>query len=136
MLAVALLAFSDAYTYQTFFKVFTIVVIFGLFYGTFLLPVILSIFAPNPYDINRPKQQPCDGTELKEIRKPEESELISKQKGLQLLQDKIFNINFTFDVYKQNVLKLTNSTKTVITKVKTIKNSNQKNFVTFGVGKS
>jgi hypothetical protein len=71
MLAVALLAFSDAYTYQTFFKVFTIVVIFGLFYGTFFLPVILSIFKPKPYDIRR---KPKEGTELYVIHKSEESE--------------------------------------------------------------
>jgi Patched family len=64
MLAVSLLAFSDAYTYQTFFKVFTIVVIFALFYGTFLLPVILSIFAPKPYDIRRKLDMHKDETEL------------------------------------------------------------------------
>lgn len=73
MLAVALLAFSDAYTYQTFFKVFTIVVIFGLFYGTFLLPVILSIFTPKPYDINKPHR--ChEETELCVIEREDESE--------------------------------------------------------------
>lgn len=75
MLAVALLAFSDAYTYQTFFKVFTIVVIFGLFYGTFLLPVILSIFTPKPYDI-RNSQRQGNATELCVIKKDGESELI------------------------------------------------------------
>lgn len=71
MLAVSLLAFSDAYTYHTFFKVFTIVVIFGLFYGTFFLPVILSIFAPQPYNIMKTKQH--EGKELSEIEKPEEA---------------------------------------------------------------
>lgn len=70
MLAVSLLAFSDAYTYQTFFKVFTIVVIFALFYGTFLLPVILSIFAPKPYDIKRKQNLHNDETELCMIQQP------------------------------------------------------------------
>lgn len=75
MLAVSLLAFSDAYTYQTFFKVFTIVVIFGLFYGTFLLPVILSIFTPKPYDIKK-SQRRHEETELCVIEKEGESERI------------------------------------------------------------
>lgn len=76
MLAVALLSFSDAYTYQTFFKVFTIVILFGLFYGTFLLPVILSIFTPKPYDICRQPDKP-KGTELRVIE-TEESEFVRK----------------------------------------------------------
>lgn len=50
LLAVTLLSFSDAYTYQTFFKIFTIVVFFGLYYGIVFLPVILSIVPPKPYD--------------------------------------------------------------------------------------
>lgn len=72
MLAVALLAFSDAYTYQTFFKVFTIVVIFALFYGTFLLPVILSIFTPKPYEIK--KETRHEETELCVIARVEAAE--------------------------------------------------------------
>lgn len=75
MLAVALLGFSDAYTYQTFFKVFTIVILFGLFYGTFLLPVILSIFTPKPYDIRHQHGKRNHGTELSVIE-TEESEFI------------------------------------------------------------
>ncbi|KAG5683724.1 hypothetical protein PVAND_012989 [Polypedilum vanderplanki] len=48
-LSIMILSTSDAYTFKAFFKIFTIVVIFGLFYGTVFLPVILSIFQPNPY---------------------------------------------------------------------------------------
>lgn len=86
MLAVTLLAFSDAYTYQTFFKVFTIVVIFGLFYGTFLLPVILSIFTPKPYDIKN-SQRKGGETELCVITKDEESELIKANDKINLSCD-------------------------------------------------
>lgn len=71
MLAVALLGFSDAYTYQTFFKVFTIVILFGLFYGTFLLPIILSIFIPKPYDIRGQHEHHTNGTELNVIETEE-----------------------------------------------------------------
>ena len=48
-LAILLLAISDAYTFRTFFKIFTIVVIFGLYYGVVFLPVMLSIFNPKSY---------------------------------------------------------------------------------------
>jgi Patched family len=48
-LAILLLAMSDAYTFRTFFKIFTIVVIFGLYYGVVFLPVLLSIFKPRSY---------------------------------------------------------------------------------------
>lgn len=48
-LAILLLAISDAYTFRTFFKIFTIVVIFGLYYGVVFLPVMLSIFKPKSY---------------------------------------------------------------------------------------
>lgn len=51
LLAIALLATSDAYTFKTFFKIFLIVVIFGLYFGVIFLPVILSIFKPKPYSV-------------------------------------------------------------------------------------
>lgn len=76
MLAVSLLAFSDAYTYQTFFRVFTIVVIFALFYGTFFLPVALSYLNPKPYQSDKiaPKER-----ELSIIRMPEEFDSFLKK---------------------------------------------------------
>jgi hypothetical protein len=77
VLAVALLSTSNAYTYQTFFKVFTIVIIFALFYGTFFLPVLLSIFAPKPYEITQTTHQIKKLEEIKS-KKAEESELIEK----------------------------------------------------------
>lgn len=58
-LAIVLLAASDSYTFKTFFKIFTIVVIFGLFYGVVFLPVILSIFNPRSYSsvVNQEKAE-------------------------------------------------------------------------------
>merc|ERR1719510_785763 len=41
-LAVTPLFFSESHVFQTFFKVFFLTVIFGLFHGIILLPVILS----------------------------------------------------------------------------------------------
>lgn len=45
-LAFVLLGSSDAYLFNTFFKLFTCVVIFGLFHGLLFLPVILSLLGP------------------------------------------------------------------------------------------
>jgi len=43
MLAFILVAFSNSYVYLTFFKMFLCVVVFGLFHGIVLLPVLLSL---------------------------------------------------------------------------------------------
>ena len=45
-LAVALLAFSDVYVFVSFFKVFFLVVFFGLYNGLVFLPVILTLIGP------------------------------------------------------------------------------------------
>jgi hypothetical protein len=48
-LAFALLAASESYVFLTFFKVFFLVVVFGIFHGMVFLPVILSLLGPAPY---------------------------------------------------------------------------------------
>jgi len=45
-LALFFCSFSSAHVFQTFFKVFCLTVIFGLFHGLVLLPVLLSIIGP------------------------------------------------------------------------------------------
>ena len=47
LLAVVLLAFSDVYVFVSFFKIFVLVVVFGLYNGLVLLPVLLANFGPN-----------------------------------------------------------------------------------------
>ena len=46
-LAFVLLGSSEAYIFRTFFKLFTCVVVFGLFHGLLFLPTILSLAGPN-----------------------------------------------------------------------------------------
>ncbi|CAG0900163.1 unnamed protein product [Cyprideis torosa] len=48
-LAFAGLATSQSHIFKTFFKVFFGVVLFGLYYSLFLLPVLLSVIGPAPY---------------------------------------------------------------------------------------
>eukprot|EP00095_Tigriopus_kingsejongensis_P005354 maker-scaffold34_size539781-snap-gene-1.9 protein:Tk05354 transcript:maker-scaffold34_size539781-snap-gene-1.9-mRNA-1 annotation:"hypothetical protein DAPPUDRAFT_306990" len=45
-LALVLLGFSESHAFITFFKVFMLTVIFGLFHGLVYLPVILSLMGP------------------------------------------------------------------------------------------
>ena len=46
-LAFSLVAFSNSYVFLTFFKMFSCVVVFGLFHGLFVLPVLLSLVGPS-----------------------------------------------------------------------------------------
>ena len=46
LLAVVLLAFSEVYVFVSFFKIFVLVVIFGLYNGLVVLPILLANFGP------------------------------------------------------------------------------------------
>ncbi|XP_031339796.1 protein patched homolog 3-like isoform X2 [Photinus pyralis] len=48
-IGLSMLALSQSYIFQVFFKIFALVVAFGMFHGVVLLPVILSFVGPNPY---------------------------------------------------------------------------------------
>lgn len=48
-IGICMMSQSDAYTFQSFFKIFLLVIIFGLFHGTIFLPVMLSWIGPRPY---------------------------------------------------------------------------------------
>jgi len=48
-LAFVLLSASTSYIFRTFFKVFFLVVLFGLFNGLVFLPVVLSLIGPQPH---------------------------------------------------------------------------------------
>ena len=48
-LAFVLLAGSKSHVFMTFFKVFLLVVVFGLYNGLFVLPVVLSLIGPTSY---------------------------------------------------------------------------------------
>merc|ERR1712051_210323 len=48
-LAFILLMTSKSYVFKTFFKIFFLVVSFGLFHGMVFLPVVLSLIGPKPH---------------------------------------------------------------------------------------
>ncbi|KXJ79597.1 hypothetical protein RP20_CCG000345 [Aedes albopictus] len=62
ILSLSVLSGSQAYTYRTFFKIFLLVILLGLFHGLVLLPVILSLVGPPPYSgfIDDPNKLPED----------------------------------------------------------------------------
>ena len=49
LIAFILLAGSDSHVFSVFFRIFLLVIIFGLFHGLILLPVMLSLIGPSPY---------------------------------------------------------------------------------------
>ncbi|XP_032681193.1 protein patched homolog 3-like isoform X3 [Odontomachus brunneus] len=55
-LAFVLLGFSQAYVFKTFFRLFSSVVLFGLFHGLLFLPVILSLAGPGERKQNGPEK--------------------------------------------------------------------------------
>lgn len=46
LLALSLLSFSRAYVFRAFFKIFLLVIVFGLWHGLLFLPVVLSTIGP------------------------------------------------------------------------------------------
>lgn len=60
-LALSILAFAKTYSYRAFFQVNALIIFFGLFHGVVLLPIILSIMAPND------KPQAVHEEEMEEI---------------------------------------------------------------------
>jgi predicted RND superfamily exporter protein len=61
LLGISMLALSESYIFTSFFKIFLLVVLFGLFYGTIFLPVLLSLIGPEPYELScttQPQSEP------------------------------------------------------------------------------
>ena len=48
LLAFSLLYTSKSYVFLSFFKIFFLICLFGLFHGLFALPVLLSLIGPTP----------------------------------------------------------------------------------------
>lgn len=63
LLAVILLTFSDVYVFVAFFKIFVLVVAFGLYNGLVVLPVLLSLIGPK----SAPLENIPDPQELEEL---------------------------------------------------------------------
>ncbi|KAK7075015.1 Patched domain-containing protein 3 [Halocaridina rubra] len=51
-LAFILLATSESHVFESFFKIFFGVFIFGVFHGLVFLPVVLSLIGPSPYNLD------------------------------------------------------------------------------------
>ncbi|XP_012536328.1 NPC intracellular cholesterol transporter 1 isoform X2 [Monomorium pharaonis] len=56
LLAVSMLAFSSSYVFTVFFRIFSLVILFGLWHGLFLLPVVLSSIGPQSLRVTQQPQ--------------------------------------------------------------------------------
>ncbi|KAG5871007.1 hypothetical protein JTB14_006974 [Gonioctena quinquepunctata] len=72
-IGVSMMSQSTAYTFVSFFRIFFLVIVFGLFHGVVLLPVILSMVGPKPYRTHM--AVPVDETEMKMIGITEKIEI-------------------------------------------------------------
>lgn len=73
-LSLSLLSMSKAYTFQSFFKIFLLVILFGLFSGLLFLPVCLSLIGPSAYK-SKENQITADMVELNGKHDPIEKQL-------------------------------------------------------------
>ncbi|KPJ02850.1 Patched domain-containing protein 3 [Papilio xuthus] len=64
LLSLSLLGASKAYTFQSFFKIFLLVILFGLFHGLVFLPVILSLVGPDAYRSKEHRDASPEAVEL------------------------------------------------------------------------
>nr|XP_003706373.1 PREDICTED: Niemann-Pick C1 protein-like [Megachile rotundata]XP_012147953.1 PREDICTED: Niemann-Pick C1 protein-like [Megachile rotundata] len=58
LLALSMMAFSESYVLHAFLKIFVLVILFGLWHGLFLLPVILSTIGPRSLRSRSTPQSP------------------------------------------------------------------------------
>lgn len=68
LLALSLLVFSKAYVFRAFFKIFLLVIVFGLWHGLLLLPVVLSTVGPRSLH----REVKVQERELQTIKNPRE----------------------------------------------------------------
>eukprot|EP01060_Flectonema_neradi_P015489 TRINITY_DN220_c0_g1_i5.p1 TRINITY_DN220_c0_g1~~TRINITY_DN220_c0_g1_i5.p1 ORF type:complete len:946 (+),score=204.35 TRINITY_DN220_c0_g1_i5:60-2897(+) len=50
-LAILPLSMAKSYVFSVFFRMFTIIIFFGVWFGVFVLPVLLSIWGPAPFSV-------------------------------------------------------------------------------------
>jgi hypothetical protein len=64
ILAFILLSTSDTYIFLSFFKIFFLICVFGLYHGLIVLPVVLSLVGPLAEDGGREEDGGLDGEKM------------------------------------------------------------------------
>ncbi|XP_076629861.1 patched domain-containing protein 3 [Colletes latitarsis] len=73
LLALSMMAFSESYVFHAFLRIFILVIVFGLWHGLFLLPVILSTIGPRSlrlYKTPRPSPEKNEEEAIDTITSP------------------------------------------------------------------
>lgn len=79
LLSLCVLSLSEAYVFKAFFKIFSLVIIFGLFNGLLFLPIVLSFIGPSPYKLMVDKEPEVLKTDEK-IDKLDQNEMVTLNK--------------------------------------------------------
>jgi hypothetical protein len=72
--AFVLTSTSDSYVFNTFFKMFAMVVLFGLVHGLVLLPICLSILGPLPHKEEEEEEEEEEKKDANDRQKVENGE--------------------------------------------------------------
>ena len=86
--AFMLLSMSKSIVFISFFKIFFLVVVFGLFHGLLFLPVILSIIGP-PSSVTKHIQPPPLTTQQNLGKSAKENEAFEDDDGLTTISSRI-----------------------------------------------
>ncbi|XP_076658012.1 patched domain-containing protein 3 [Halictus rubicundus] len=70
LLALSMMAFSESYVFHAFLRIFILVILFGIWHGLFLLPVILSTIGPQSLRSYKSKPSPEKTEEAMEVTSP------------------------------------------------------------------
>ena len=80
-IALSMLGFSESYVFLSFFKVFSLVIGFGLFHGLVFLPVLLSLVGPSPYSTTAKNLEAEEGDEKGQGRRRSLAEAAAAASG-------------------------------------------------------
>ena len=89
-IALGLLGTSRSYVFLSFFKVFTLVIVFGLYHGLIFLPVLLSLVGPASYSTSSKEVSEDPKNEVEPQGKEQDGVADAKKEGIANTNSEIY----------------------------------------------